>query len=65
MIHSVAKALAGRPIKSGAVAEEDAPAYEYVVYRAIFTVIPLLMTLVIATLMKMTKVRLTMSLNTV
>ena len=52
-------------LRNGAVTEEDAAAYEYVVYRAIFTVIPLLMTLVIATLMKMTKVRLTMSLNTV
>ncbi len=41
-------------LRNGAVTEEDAPAYEYVVYRAIFTVIPLLMTLVIATLMKMT-----------
>lgn len=54
MIHSIAKATAGWLIKSGAVTEEDAPAYEYVVYRAIFTVIPLLMTFVIATLMKMT-----------
>lgn len=41
-------------LRNGAVTEEDAPAYEYVVYRAIFTLIPLLMTLVIATLMKMT-----------
>lgn len=54
MIHGIAKATAGWLTKSGAVSEEDAPAYEYVVYRAIFTVIPLLMTLVIATLMKMT-----------
>lgn len=54
MIHSIAKATAGWLIKSGAVTEEDAPAYEYVVYRSIFTATPLLMTLVIATLMKMT-----------
>lgn len=54
MIHSIAKATTGWLTKSGAVSEEDAPAYEYVVYRAIFTVIPLLMTLVIAALMKMT-----------
>lgn len=54
MIHGIAKATAGWLTESGAVSKEDAPAYEYVVYRAIFTVIPLLMTLVIATLMKMT-----------
>lgn len=54
MIHGIAKATADWLTKSGAVSEEDASAYEYVVYRAIFTVIPLLMTLVIATLMKMT-----------
>lgn len=54
MIHSLAKATTNWLIKSGAVTEEDALAYEYVVYRAIFTVIPLLMTLVFASLMKMT-----------
>lgn len=54
MIHGIAKATACWLTKTGAVSEEDAPAYEYVVFRAIFTVIPLLMTLVIATVMKMT-----------